>query len=204
MLEIGRVNRRTAIFDCRLQPRGNPIAFLGQFFERHSWWSHSHAPILTLTGFCLQSQWPLRRMGRMGVQAKCSGCGKVVKGRDDWAGRAAKCPGCGAAIEFPATAPPKPVPDPLDAIVAEEARVAALVESVAEERAARPWPPTSSQPMAPASGPTQVVVTSIKLSLWNMVELMVGFTIAAFLAGILLAFAGAMLAGVLAGLAANH
>jgi hypothetical protein len=88
VLEIGRVNRRTAIFDCRLQPRGNPIAFLGQFFERHSWWSHSHAPILTLTGFCLQSQWPLRRMGAMALKS-CRECGGQVSRL------AARCPHCG-------------------------------------------------------------------------------------------------------------
>lgn len=39
----------------------------------------------------------------MALRATCPGCGKIVKGGDDWAGKSANCPGCGAAISFNAS-----------------------------------------------------------------------------------------------------
>lgn len=41
----------------------------------------------------------------MSIRAKCSNCGKVVKGGDDWTGRFATCPGCGSPIAFPEADP---------------------------------------------------------------------------------------------------
>lgn len=37
----------------------------------------------------------------MSIRVKCSGCGKTIKGGDDWAGRKAKCPKCSTVVQFP-------------------------------------------------------------------------------------------------------
>ena len=61
----------------------------------------------------------------MSLRATCAGCGKIVKGGDDWAGRSARCPGCSQPIQFPepiappVAAPPIQIPpaaaaDPFD------------------------------------------------------------------------------------------
>jgi hypothetical protein len=35
------------------------------------------------------------------IRVECSGCGKRVRGGDDWSGRSGHCPKCGAVILFP-------------------------------------------------------------------------------------------------------
>lgn len=40
------------------------------------------------------------------IAVTCEGCGKVIRAKDEHAGRRAKCPGCGTPIMIPAAAPP--------------------------------------------------------------------------------------------------
>jgi hypothetical protein len=40
----------------------------------------------------------------MPIRVKCSGCGRTIKGGDDWAGKTANCPHCSTIVEFPARA----------------------------------------------------------------------------------------------------
>lgn len=73
----------------------------------------------------------------MSIRATCSGCGKTVKGGDDWAGRSAKCPGCGASITFESN-------DPL----------AGLDEFIELQKMAELRPPTPP-PLPPIAAPIQ-------------------------------------------------
>lgn len=67
----------------------------------------------------------------MAIRATCSGCGKTVKGGDDWAGRSAKCPGCGGAIRFAN-------PDPFDGFA--EFAAGEHLRSVSQELVGAPPP----------------------------------------------------------------
>ena len=40
----------------------------------------------------------------MAIRVKCSGCGKTIKGGDDWAGKTANCPHCSTIVKFPVPA----------------------------------------------------------------------------------------------------
>ena len=61
----------------------------------------------------------------MSIRAECSGCGKVVKAGDDWAGKVGKCPACGTGISFfAASAPPVPPPLPTRPFAASTAETA--------------------------------------------------------------------------------
>lgn len=79
----------------------------------------------------------------MAIRATCPGCGKSVKGGDDWVGREAKCPGCGATITFTAITPPPPppmlLPDIVTNLADEQERWAAEIPSV-------PWVKTPTPP----------------------------------------------------------
>jgi hypothetical protein len=48
----------------------------------------------------------------MPVTATCTGCGRQVRGSDNWAGRQGQCPQCGATIAFPLLMPDFVLPLP--------------------------------------------------------------------------------------------
>jgi hypothetical protein len=42
----------------------------------------------------------------MAIRVQCSGCQRIVKAGDDWAGLSGKCPNCGHILQFPSADPP--------------------------------------------------------------------------------------------------
>lgn len=123
------------------------------------------------------------------VKAKCIACGKTVKARDEWSGRAGNCPGCGEPIYFPPHFP----------AALSSALSSAPVEPDQSATAQVAAPPTeSAQQHQP---PQRVVLVGIDLTINDWVSILGRMLVAGALVSVVTTGVALVLASILAALA---